>query len=121
MKSILVVDDSATIRQQLRATLASQPFEILEAENGVEGLTQADTNSVDLFIIDVNMPVMNGLDMLAELRKRPDHADTPVFVLTTESGRDTVERGKASGATAWIVKPFKPDILVKGVKKILGA
>jgi two-component system chemotaxis response regulator CheY len=118
---ILVVDDSATIRHQLRACLEGAGYEVLEAENGALGLQRAKDTPVDLVIVDVNMPVMSGLEMLEHLRTVPGKATVPAFVLTTESSKDMVARGKKCGATAWIVKPFKPEILIKGIAHVLAA
>jgi two-component system chemotaxis response regulator CheY len=117
---ILIVDDSATIRHQLRACLEGAGYEVLEAENGAVGLTRASAEPVDLLIVDLNMPLMNGLEMLEGLRKIPAKASVPAFVLTTESSREMVARGRKCGATAWIVKPFKPDVLIKGIAQILS-
>lgn len=120
MKSILVVDDSLTIRTQLRVLLESGGYRVVEAENGQIGLDQAARNALDLIIVDVNMPVMNGIDMVAGVRKLPGHTATPIFVLTTESSRDVAKQGKDAGATAWIVKPFQPQVLLRGVEKVVG-
>jgi two-component system chemotaxis response regulator CheY len=117
---ILVVDDSATIRHQVRACLQAAGHSVLEAENGAIGLQKAKDYPIDMVIVDVNMPVMNGLEMLANLRGIPGKGNVPVFVLTTESSKDLVARGKQHGATAWIVKPFKPDVLAKGVAHVLA-
>ena len=118
--SILVVDDSATMRQQLRVFLESSGFLVLEADDGTTGLHQARTSSVDILIVDVHMPRMNGIEMIGEIRKLPGYANTPIFVLTTDSASTSMAQAKAAGATAWIIKPFKPDILLKGIKKVLG-
>ena len=117
---ILVVDDSATIRHQVRACLQAAGHSVIEAENGAIGLQKAKDHPIDMAIVDVNMPVMNGLEMLANLRGVPGKEEIPVFVLTTESSKDLVARGKQHGATAWIVKPFKPDVLAKGVAHVLA-
>ena len=116
---ILVVDDSATIRHQVRTCLQDAGHRVIEAENGALGLQKAKDYPIDMAIVDVNMPVMNGLEMLANLRNIPGKESIPVFVLTTESSKDLVSRGKQHGATAWIVKPFKPDVLAKGVAHVL--
>ena len=117
MPQILVVDDSTTVRQQLRLFLQDNGHEVLEGNNGKEGFEQArDNTGVKLMIVDVNMPVMNGLEMVAEVRKLPEHAKTPIFMLTTESGTDIAAEGRRVGVTAWIVKPFKPAILLKGIE-----
>ena len=118
-KTILIVDDSATIRQQLRICLSEGGFTVVEAENGAAGLAQAKQANMDMVIADVNMPGMNGIEMIGEIRKLPAYAKVPIFVITTESGTRVAE-GKAAGATAWIVKPFKPESLLAGVKKVLG-
>lgn len=117
---ILIVDDSATVRHQLRDCLESGGHEVVEAENGAFGLQRAKDEEFALIIVDVNMPVMNGLEMLENLRALPQRATVPAFVLTTESSKDMVARGKKCGATAWIVKPFKPEILLKGIAHILS-
>ena len=120
MGLILVVDDSSTIRQQMRVFLTNNGHEVVEADNGQTGLQAAKDNDARLMIVDVNMPVMNGIEMVGEVRKLPKHAKTPIFMLTTESGSDIAKQGKQAGVTAWIVKPFKPDFLLKGVNKVLG-
>ncbi len=118
-RSILVVDDSATVRQQVNMFLTSQGFSVTEACDGADGLAKAKAARPDLIIADVNMPIMNGIEMIAALRKVPGLTTTPIFVLTTASG-DRVAEGKKVGATAWIIKPFKPDTLLMGIKKALG-
>jgi two-component system, chemotaxis family, chemotaxis protein CheY len=118
-RSILIVDDSSTIRQQTRVLLESHGFRVVEATNGAEGLEEVKKALFDLILVDVNMPVMNGLEMIAHVRKLPDYQRTPIFVLTTESSGDTVRKGKAAGATAWVVKPFKADVLVPAIRKVL--
>lgn len=119
-KSILIVDDSASVRQQLRRALEADGFNVSEAENGQRGLEACREGPMDLLIVDVNMPVMDGLEMIGKVREIGDYRKTPIFVLTTESGMTTVKQGKALGATAWIVKPVKPDVLLKGVRHVLG-
>jgi two-component system chemotaxis response regulator CheY len=120
-KTILVVDDAASVRTQLRLALESEGFTVLEAENGQRGYDTAAAQPVDLMIVDVNMPVMDGFEMIARVRSLDRYSAVPIFVLTTESGMATVRQGKAAGATAWIVKPVKPEVLVKGIRGILGA
>jgi two-component system, chemotaxis family, chemotaxis protein CheY len=120
-KRILVVDDSATVRQQLHALLKAQGFGVNEAEDGEQGLASASAQQVDLLIVDVNMPRMNGIQMVSEIRKLPSYAKTPIFMLTTESTKSVMALGKTAGATAWIIKPFRPDVLVKGIQRVLSA
>jgi len=117
---ILVVDDSATVRHQVRVCLQQAGHTVIEADNGAVGLMKAKEHPIDMAIIDVNMPVMDGLEMLASLRTIPDKKHVPVFVLTTESSKDLVARAKKNGAEAWIVKPFKPDALARGVAHMLA-
>jgi two-component system chemotaxis response regulator CheY len=120
-QTVLVVDDSATMRQQTRTLLQTNGYTVVEAGNGAEGLEAAKGAVVGLVIVDVNMPVMNGIEMIGKLRKMDKYDKTPIFVLTTESSGNVVSQGKAAGATAWIVKPFNPQILLAAVKKVLPA
>lgn len=120
MAKILVVDDSATIRTQIRTCLIPAGHDVIEAENGAIGLQLAKHHTFDFYLVDVNMPVMSGLEMLEQIRKVEGCADIPAFVLTTESSKEMVARGKQCGATAWIVKPFKGPLLVKGIAHVLG-
>ena len=80
----------------------------------------AAANEVDMILADVNMPRMNGIEMIGEIRKLAAHKNTPIFILTTESSKTTMASAKSAGATAWIVKPFNPDVLLKGIRKVLG-
>lgn len=120
-QTVLVVDDSATMRQQTRTLLQTNGYNVVEAGNGAEGLEAAKGAAVALVIVDVNMPVMNGIEMIGKLRKMDNYSKTPIFVLTTESSGNVVSQGKAAGATAWIVKPFNPQVLLAAVKKVLPA
>jgi len=122
-QTVLVVDDSATMRQQTRTLLQTNGYIVVEAGNGQEGLDAAKGagGNIGLVIVDVNMPVMNGIEMIGKLRKMDLYGKTPIFVLTTESSGNIVSQGKAAGATAWIVKPFNPQILLAAVKKVLPA
>jgi two-component system chemotaxis response regulator CheY len=118
-RTILVVDDSRTIRQQTRVLLESHGFKVIEAGNGLEGLEEAKKVNVDLIIVDVNMPAMNGLEMIGHVRQLNGYAKTPIFVLTTEASGEIVRRGKAVGATAWVVKPFKAEVLIPAIRSVL--
>jgi len=120
-KTILIVDDSPTMRQQVRIPLEDAGYTIVEAGDGHQGLAQVDKHpGVALIITDVNMPGMNGLDMLEQLRKDPRHAALPVVVLTTEGKKSLVERAERAGAKGWLVKPFKPEILLAAARKLAG-
>ncbi|MFV2059476.1 MAG: response regulator [Gammaproteobacteria bacterium] len=116
---ILIVDDSVSMRQMVSYTLKENGFEVTEADNGKNGLSQAASINFDLIISDINMPVMDGIAMLKELRATDKNKFVPVLLLTTESGADKKSEGKAAGATGWLVKPFNPDTLIATVKKVL--
>lgn len=119
-KTALVVDDSATMREMVSQALRDCGFEPLAAGHGRDALDQlARTSPVDLIISDVNMPVMDGIEFVAEVRKQPTNAYTPILMLTTESDTSMRERGKQAGATGWLVKPFNPDMLRKVIAKVV--
>ncbi|GFE84571.1 Fis family transcriptional regulator [Steroidobacter agaridevorans] len=118
-KSILAVDDSASMRQMVRYTLEGAGYEVVQAADGVEALDLAKTRGVDLVLTDVNMPRMDGITLVKELRGLDSYKFTPMLVLTTESGPETKQRGKQAGATGWIVKPFNPDQLLATIARVL--
>ena len=120
MASILAVDDSASMRQMVAFTLKGAGFDVVEAENGKVALDKAKGQQFDLVISDVNMPVMDGITLIKELRALTEYKFTPMLMLTTESGDDKKTQGKTAGATGWIVKPFNPDQLLATIKKVLG-
>lgn len=118
-KKILIVDDSATVRQQVRSALAPAGFDVLEAADGVEGLeTISSRQDLAAVLCDVNMPRMGGLQMLELARASGRLAALPVVMLTTEGQPALVQQAKASGAKGWIVKPFKPEHLVATMRKL---
>ena len=119
MKKILLVDDSTAIRNILKTSLFGD-YEICEAENGEKALEIAKGNNFDLFLLDVNMPVMDGITLVRELRKIPDYTGTPIIMLTTESRDEKKKEGKEAGANGWIVKPCEPDKLMGVIKKLIG-
>lgn len=121
MKNVLVVDDSLTVRQQVSQALVRGGFNVLEAGDGVEGLRQLDSQKVALVICDVNMPRMNGLEMIEQVRTRPQLAGLPIVMLTSEGQPALIERAKRAGAKGWIVKPFKAELLLAAVNKLVGA
>ena len=120
MTSILTVDDSASIRQAIKIALSGEGYAVTEAVNGQDGLDKAAAGGFDLIITDLNMPVMDGLGMIRELRKRPAGAGVPIIFLTTESDDEVKAQAKAAGATGWLTKPFDPETLVRVVKKVLA-
>lgn len=119
-KTILAVDDSSSLRQMVAFTLKGQGYTVIEAADGQEGLDKAKGASVALVLTDQNMPRMDGITLVKNLRALPSYARTPILMLTTESGDDMKAKGKAAGATGWIVKPFDPPKLLEVVKKVLG-
>lgn len=120
MATILAVDDSASMRQMVTFTLKGAGFDVIEAVDGVEALGKAQGANVDLVLTDVNMPNMDGIQLVKELRTLPNFKFTPMLMLTTESAGDKKAQGKAAGATGWIVKPFNPDQLLNTIKRVLG-
>jgi two-component system, chemotaxis family, chemotaxis protein CheY len=119
-KRILAVDDSPSVRQMVKLTLTGAGYEIVEAGDGAEGLSKARATTLDMVVTDLNMPVMNGLGLIRELRKLPAYRGVPILFLTTESDPEMKQQAKAAGATGWITKPFQQDQLVAIVKKVLG-
>lgn len=120
MATILTVDDSASMRQMLAFTLRSAGHEVVEACDGVDGIEKAKEQQVDAMIVDVNMPRMDGLTMIRDLRQVPAYAHTPMLVLTTESGTDKKMAGREAGATGWMVKPFQPEQLLQTLQRVIS-
>jgi two-component system, chemotaxis family, chemotaxis protein CheY len=119
-KTVLCVDDSASIRQMVKLTLAGAGYVVVQAGDGAEGLATARRTAADLVVTDLNMPLMNGLDLIRELRKLPTYKGVPIIFLTTESDAGIKQEAKAAGATGWITKPFQQDQLVAVVRKVIG-
>ena len=117
---LLIVDDSTMLRDMLSYALNEGGYtDITKAVDGVDGLEKAKATTYDLIITDVNMPNMDGITLVNELRALPQYSKSPILVLTTERGDSMKSKGKASGATGWIVKPFVPDQLLKAVNIVL--
>ena len=120
-KKVLVVDDSAAIRQSITFILSQEGYETVEAADGLEGLGGLGAiQAVDLIITDVNMPNLDGIGFIKKAREMPKFRFTPILVLTTESQGSKMNEGKEAGATGWIVKPFNSDKLLGIVKKVVG-
>jgi two-component system chemotaxis response regulator CheY len=117
---VLAVDDSPTMRQMVAFSLREAGFEVSEAEDGADALAKARQEKYSCVVADVNMPKMDGITLIRELRRLPDYRFTPLLMLTTESGGEKKLEGKAAGATGWIVKPFDPQQLVATIRKVLG-
>jgi two-component system, chemotaxis family, chemotaxis protein CheY len=119
-KTILTVDDSASMRQMVKLTLSSAGYNVIEAGDGVQGLTTARCSAVDMVLTDLNMPGMDGLALIRELRKLPSFTGVPIILLTTESDAARKQEARSAGATGWITKPFQPEQLVSITKKVMG-
>jgi two-component system chemotaxis response regulator CheY len=118
-KTILAVDDSASVRQVVGFTLRSAGYEVIEAHDGRDALDKCN-RPVHLVVTDLNMPVLDGIGLLKEIRASATHRYVPVVVLTTESQESKKQEARSAGATGWIVKPFRPEQLLAVVKKVLG-
>jgi two-component system chemotaxis response regulator CheY len=120
MKKVLVVDDSPTIRQQIGRALIDAGFEVIEATDGVDGIDKITTDrAIGIVILDINMPRMGGLEMLEKVKQQDDNEHLPVIMLTSEGQKTLIERAKRAGAKGWIVKPFKAELLVGAVRKLI--
>ena len=121
-KTILIVDDSSSLRTVVKLALTRAGYEVLEAADGLEGLAQLDQAArVNLIVSDVNMPRMDGIAFLRKLKEHARHRFTPVIMLTTEGQETRKQEGRAAGAKAWMVKPFNPPQLLDAVSKLLPA
>lgn len=119
-KTILIVDDSSSLRTVVKIALVRAGYDVLEAGDGKEGLTQLDkAGKVNLIVSDVNMPNMDGITFVTEVKKHPRHRFTPVIMLTTEGADSKKDQGRAAGAKAWIIKPFNPPQLLDAVSKLI--
>ena len=116
---ILVVDDEDVLREMLGDALRLSGFEVLEAADGSKALTILQSGKVDLIISDVNMPKIDGIQFVTEVKKNPRYKFTPIIMLTTEGQDAKKEQGRAAGAKAWIVKPFNPPVLLDAVSKLI--
>jgi len=117
-KTIMTVDDSASVRQMVGFTLKSAGFSVVEAIDGKDALTKLK-GDVHMIVTDLNMPNMDGIELIRKVRSNPSYKFIPIVMLTTESQATKKEEGKSAGATGWIVKPFKPDQLLGVVNKLL--
>ena len=118
-RTALVVDDSVSIREMVASTLRTAGFNVLQGGTGEEGLVQLDQGQVEIVITDVNMPVMDGITFIKQVRTRAKHRFTPILMLTTETQEPKKLAAKKAGATGWLVKPFNPTQLLKVIAKVL--
>ena len=120
-KKVLTVDDSATIRQALNIVLIDAGYEVMEAVDGLDAMHKLEGEQIDMVVTDMNMPNMNGVELIRALRKRPGNRFTPIIMLTTESQNEKKQAGKAAGASGWIVKPFRPEQVLSVVRMVCPA
>ena len=120
-KKILVVDDSATVRQQVGLVLQQEGLDIEEAVDGVDAIKKISKESFDCVVADVSMPNMNGIEMIGAIKSRPESSSLPILILSTEGAKEMIAQAKKAGASGWIVKPFKADLLVKAVCQLANA
>ncbi len=119
MRKVLIVDDSVSMRQMVSFTLRRGGYEVVEAEHGQDALNKLAVATVDLIITDLNMPVMDGITLIQNVRKQPAMRNKPILMLTTEGLGTKKDQGRAAGATGWIVKPFDPEKLLQTLAKVL--
>jgi two-component system chemotaxis response regulator CheY len=118
MKTIMAVDDSATVRQALNMTLTGAGYEIIEAVDGDDALSQLEGREIDLLITDLHMPNLNGIELIKRVRSHPDTRFLPIIMLTSESQEEKRQEGKEAGVSGWIVKPFRPDQLLSVIRMV---
>ena len=119
-KTIMVVDDSSSIRQVVSMALKGAGYQVIEAVDGRDALAKLDGQKINLIISDVNMPNMDGIAFVKEMKQKPNYKFTPVIMLTTEGSEDKKNAGQAAGAKAWVVKPFKPEQMLQAVAKLIN-
>ena len=118
MTKVLAVDDSGSMRQMVEYALSNEGYEVETAVDGMDALSKAKRSNFDLVLTDINMPKMDGFELIKSLREMQNYKYTPILTLTTESGDDKKRKGKEAGATGWIVKPFTPDKLISTIRKV---
>ena len=118
-KTILIVDDSASLRQVVSIALKGAGYDVIEAADGKDAITKLDGRKINLIVSDVNMPNMDGITLVKEVKKLANYKFTPIIMLTTESEDGKKQEGQAAGAKAWVVKPFKPEQMLAAVAKLV--
>ena len=118
-KTILIVDDSSSVRTVVKTALSGAGYNVIEASDGKDALGKLDGTKIHLIVSDVNMPNMDGISFVKEVKKNPSYKFTPVCMLTTEAEKSKMEEGKSAGAKAWMVKPFQPPKLLDVVSKLI--
>ena len=120
MSRVLIVDNSPSMRQMVKFTIAGSSNEVVEATQGEDALIQAKRDQFDLIISEINMPKMGGIEMIKLLRQLPNYKMTPILILTTESSAAMKDSARLAGANGWITKPFDPDRLVETIRQVIG-
>lgn len=120
MKTILAVDDSASIRQMVAGVVRSAGYEVIEAVDGIDGFMRAQEHAIDLVLTDQNMPRLDGFGLVERLRAQPRFERTPILILTTETSPEMKARGRAAKATGWLTKPFDPEVLLSVIARFVG-
>lgn len=120
-KRALIVDDSPTVRAMIKSVLQGEGFDTITAQDGEKAIKILGDETVDIVITDINMPNMDGIELVKELRKAKNAMYTPILVITTEAGDNVKNRGREAGASGWVVKPFKPEVLVQALNKLTKA
>jgi two-component system chemotaxis response regulator CheY len=119
-KTILIIDDSTSLRQVVQIALKGAGYDVVQAEHGRDALDKITAGTKpNLIVCDVNMPIMDGIAFVKELKSLPEHKFTPIIMLTTEAAEDKKLEGQMAGVKAWLVKPFRPDVLLKAVQKLI--
>lgn len=118
-KTLLIVDDSASMRQMVSFTLKDAGYEVVAANNGKDALSKVEGNGVAMVITDLNMPEMDGIEFIRQMRSKPGYKFLPIVMLTTESQESKKQAGKQAGASGWLVKPFQPEQLIDVVRKFV--
>lgn len=121
VKRVMTVDDSATVRQALQMVLSDAGYDVLEAVDGQDALDKLSSESVDMLVTDLNMPKVDGIDLIQQVRQRPGNRFMPIIMLTTESQPEKKSAGKSAGASGWITKPFRPEQLLAVVRMVCPA
>jgi two-component system chemotaxis response regulator CheY len=119
MKRVLTVDDSGSVRQMVSFTLKKAGYDVVEAVDGGDGIAKASSDKFDLIITDLNMPNVDGIQLITAVRKLPGYSFVPILMLSTESQAEKKDAGRKAGATGWIVKPFNAEQLVAVVQKLV--
>jgi|SRR5208337_671914 len=118
-KTVLIVDDSASMRQLVGFALKSAGYEVLSAVHGKDALDKVNSTKVEMVVTDLNMPEMDGIELIKQLRAKPASKFTPIVMLTTESQETKKQEGKQAGASGWLVKPFNPEQLIETIQRFI--